>query len=152
VPTFLALLAIFAAAWPWFVLHGVARIVVGVVWTLFALLIAVAVVVSRRDVKPTGKPSTGTAGKPLPSKAETPPTSTDETPSTGTDGTRPLWEYKFSGNWTLSEARYTAPVRAVTPSGFTVTRPRCCEKGHATPDEAATHAAEIKAEVERRGR
>jgi hypothetical protein len=115
-------------------LHGAARVGVGIIWTLFELLIVAVVIMGRRHVK-AGKSAPGTAATLSPRTAEKPP----------------LREYKFDGIWTLSDARYTAPVRAVTPSGFTVTRPRCCEEGHATLDQAAEHAAKIKAEIERTG-
>jgi len=47
---------------------------------------------------------------------------------------------------------YTSGVRAVTPQGITVTRPRCCRNGHATPDQAVSHAAQIQQRIELSGR
>jgi acyl-CoA synthetase (NDP forming) len=47
---------------------------------------------------------------------------------------------------------YTAPVRAVTPSGIAVRQARCCAAAHQTPDQAVTHAAQIAARIGRHGR
>ena len=47
---------------------------------------------------------------------------------------------------------YTAKVSAVTPSGVQVNQARCCHGGHSTPDKAVTHAAQVKARIERFGR
>lgn len=49
-----AMAVVFAGAWPWFVLHGTARLAVGIGWSVFLGLIGVLVlaivIVSRRDV------------------------------------------------------------------------------------------------------
>jgi hypothetical protein len=47
---------------------------------------------------------------------------------------------------------YTAPIRAVTPGGLTVTHSRCCPRGHLSPRQAIEHAAVIKERIERTGR
>jgi hypothetical protein len=47
---------------------------------------------------------------------------------------------------------YTAPVRAVTPSGTAVRQPRCCAAGHQVPEQAVAHAASIKSRIETTGR
>jgi hypothetical protein len=50
-PAILGALALFSFAWPWLVLHGVAMIVAGVLWTLFLLLTATAVMAGRQGVR-----------------------------------------------------------------------------------------------------
>jgi hypothetical protein len=49
-------------------------------------------------------------------------------------------------------AAYTAPVRAVTPSGTPVRQARCCQAGHQVPEQAVRHAAVIAARIARTGR
>jgi hypothetical protein len=49
-------------------------------------------------------------------------------------------------------AAYTAPVRAVTPSGTPVRQARCCQAGHQVPEQAVRHAAQIRQRIESTGR
>jgi drug/metabolite transporter (DMT)-like permease len=48
---FLVLLGVCVGVWPWFVLHGPARVPVGIIWTGLAAGTAAAIFLRRRDVR-----------------------------------------------------------------------------------------------------
>lgn len=61
----------------------------------------------------------------------------------------PLMAILVSGR---SHDGYTAPAQAATPAGITVRGPRCCDRGHQSPQQAVDHAARVQRRIERIGR
>jgi hypothetical protein len=51
VGAFLVVLGVCVGVWPWFVLHGTARMVVGIIWAGLAAGTAAAIALRRRDAR-----------------------------------------------------------------------------------------------------